>query len=244
MVVTETPAKKRRPAQAGGPKRSRGRPRSDVKRQALLRAANELLEERGIAALTIDAVAQRAGVAKATIYRWWSGKGPLAIEGFLNHTTPRIAYPHTESALASIKIQIKRAARAYRSMTGKVISGLIAQGQSDHETRNALLDGFFRPRRIETRQVFQRAIDEGELRADIDIDATIDALYGPLYYRMLVGHGSLDDRWLAAVIDTVMRGVEARSTSRARLRDESAAAGLVLKARKRVRATKAKLPKA
>jgi AcrR family transcriptional regulator len=243
MIFTETSAK-RRVAQDNEPKRLRGRPRSDAKRQAVLRAANELLEERGIAALTVDAVAQRAGVAKATIYRWWRGKGPLAIEGFLTQTTPRIAYPHTRSALASIKIQIKRAASAFRSKPGKVISGLIAQGQSDPATKSALLEGFFRPRRIETRKVFQRAIDDGELRADIDIDAAIDALYGPLYYRMLVGHGPLDKAWVDCVTDTVLRGIEPDSNPNRRSRaDASMETGGIGKGGKRLRVAKSKTAK-
>ena len=58
----------------------RGRPRSEARKQAILQAAFELLGERGLAATSMDAVAERAGVSKATIYRWWDSKELLALD--------------------------------------------------------------------------------------------------------------------------------------------------------------------
>src|ERR1700682_4759491 len=145
-------------------RRPQGRPRSDLKRRAILKAAYELLEKNGIAELTIDAIAMRSNVAKATIYRWWPSKGLLAMEGFLSATRPRISYPESSSALADIKGQFMRTVRLYRGKTGKIMAGLIAQGHNDPETAMALVTGFILPRRKELEKIFVRGMHSGELR--------------------------------------------------------------------------------
>ena len=69
-------------ATAATPKR--GRPRSERARHAILEAAAELLLLRGLGAVSMDAVAERAGVSKATIYRWWPSKEMLALDALLD----------------------------------------------------------------------------------------------------------------------------------------------------------------
>src|ERR1700742_1888145 len=85
-----------------------GRPRDESARVAILRAANAILAEDGIGGFAIEAVAARAGVGKATIYRWWPSRGALAVAGFLAETEPKIAYPNTGSSLADLVTQLKR----------------------------------------------------------------------------------------------------------------------------------------
>jgi len=72
------------PSQADGlaPAR-RGRPRSEQADRAILAAAAEVLAERGLAGMSIEEVAARAGVGKATIYRRWNSRGTLALDAFL-----------------------------------------------------------------------------------------------------------------------------------------------------------------
>src|SRR6202034_4718064 len=90
-----------------------GRPRDEAARVAILKAANAILEKEGIAGFTIEAVAARAGVGKATIYRWWPSKGALAVAGFLAETAPKIAYPNSGSARADLISQLRRVASVY-----------------------------------------------------------------------------------------------------------------------------------
>ncbi len=184
-----------------------GRPRSESKRRAILTAAYELLVKVGMAELTIDAIAQRSKVAKATIYRWWPSKGLVAMEGFLAATRPRINYPEGGSAIADIKAQFMRTARLYGGTTGKVMAGLIAQGHSDPEIETALVTGFILPRRREVEKTLLRGIESGELRSGLDIDTVIDAIYGPLYLRLMIDRGAFDDKWAARVIDITFRGI-------------------------------------
>ncbi|WP_376096367.1 TetR/AcrR family transcriptional regulator [Roseomonas sp. CCTCC AB2023176] len=86
--------------------RPRGRPRSPASRGAILSAAFDLLRERGYAGLAIEAVAERAGVGKATIYRWWPDRAALAVEAFFEATREALAFPDTGSAREDFRRQI------------------------------------------------------------------------------------------------------------------------------------------
>jgi len=174
---------------------------------AILKAANELLEEQGLSGFTIDAVATRSGTARSSIYRWWPNRGALAIAGFLAETAQKIGYPVTASAVADVKSQMMRVAEVYGQKVGRTISALVAQGQSDPEALRALLDGYVLPRREEAKKALLRGIANGELRADVDLDVVIDALYGPIWYRILVPHAPLTPEWAGHLADYVFDGL-------------------------------------
>jgi AcrR family transcriptional regulator len=161
--------------------------RSIEKRDVILKAACELLEERGIGAMTMEEVAARAGVAKTTLYRRWSTKGALAIEGFLKEMSTRLRFDNSGSVVADIKVQLRRVAQTFESPKGRAIFGLIAEAQRDPETMAAFLEGYVLPRRHLTSSLFRRGIERGELRPDFDIDLAIDLIYAPMYYRILMG---------------------------------------------------------
>ncbi|MGC2788054.1 MAG: TetR/AcrR family transcriptional regulator C-terminal ligand-binding domain-containing protein [Roseiarcus sp.] len=156
-----------------------------------------------------EAVAARAGVGKATIYRWWPSKGALAVAGFLAETEPKIAYPNTGSSLLDLIAQLKRVAAVYGGAAGRVLAAIIAEGQRDPHTLAAFIDGYARPRREEAKAILRAGIERGELRSDIDIDIALDALYGPIYYRMLVPLGSLDSAWVETLARSVLGGLAA-----------------------------------
>jgi AcrR family transcriptional regulator len=186
-----------------------GRPRNDEAHRAILVAANAILEEAGIARFTIEAVAARAGVGKATIYRRWPSKGALAVAGFLAETVPKIRYPDTGSSLEDLARQIQSVASVYGGPAGRVLSAIIAEGQHDRFTMEAFVEGYARPRRDDARRILEAGIARGELRPGLDIEAAIDALYGPVYYRMLVPVGPLDAAWVEALVSNVLRGLAA-----------------------------------
>lgn len=184
-----------------------GRPRDNVARDAILRAANDLLEEHGIAGFTIEAVARRAGVAKTTIYRWWPSKGALAIAGFLADTAPKISYPNTGSSLVDLTEQLKRVAVVYGGAAGRVLSAIVADGQRDPSTIAAFIEGYAKPRREEAKAILRAGIERGELRPDIDLDVALDALYGPIYYRMLIPLAPLNVKWIETLAAVVLAGL-------------------------------------
>ncbi len=183
-----------------------GRPRDDAAHEAILRAANEILEEKGIAGFAIETVAARAGVAKTTIYRWYPSKGALAIAGFLAETAPKISYPDSGSAMRDITDQLSRVASVYGGSTGRVLAAIIADGQRDPSTIQAFIDGYARPRREDAKSILRAGIARGELKADLDLEVAVDALYGPIYYRMLVPIGPIDDAWIRSIARHVMTG--------------------------------------
>jgi AcrR family transcriptional regulator len=190
--------------------RRRGRPQGDEVRVAILKAANELLEEQGFAGFTIEAVAARSRAARSTIYRWWPNRGALAMAGFLSETAPKIAYRWTKSPIADIKEQMMLVATIYGGKVGRTISAIVAQGQGDKTSLRALLDGYVRPRRDEAKRELMRGIECGELRKDIDLEIVVDSLYGPIWYRILVPHAPLSAEWAAKLADQVFRGLRAK----------------------------------
>lgn len=199
---------KKTPVTAARANRARtGRPRNEAARAAILKSANAILEEKGIGGFTIEAVASRAGVAKTTIYRWWPSKGALAMAGFLAETAPKISYPNSGSAVADLISQLRRVADVYGGKTGRVLAAILAEGQRDPNTMAAFIEGYARPRREDAKAILSAGVERGELRADIDLEATLDALYGPIYYRLLVPLASLDAEWVETMARHVFVGL-------------------------------------
>jgi AcrR family transcriptional regulator len=214
------------------PTRTPGRPRCDVTHKAVLRAAYDLLAEAGLAGFTIEAVAARSGVARTTIYRWWPSKGALAMEGFLEATAPDLAVPPTASVVADMQALLRLFGRLLRGKAGRIISGIIAEGQSDPETIKAFLVGFVMPRRAEVRAILARGVASGELRADVDAEMVLASLFGSLQMRMLMNE-NVDDSWVDRLSKFVLagcmadRGGSSRSAAPMSVDRASASAGVI-----------------
>ncbi len=190
-------------------KRRAGRPRDSGAKAAILAAAHTVLEEQGVSGFTVEAVAARSGVAKTTIYRWWPNKGVLAVAGLLAATEPKISYLKAGSAVADLKDQLRRVAEVYSGTVGRMLLAIIAEGQRDPATISAFIEGFARPRREDAKAVLLHGIQLGEIREDVDLEVAVDALYGPIYYRMLVPHGPLDIEWVDKLANHVLAGLAA-----------------------------------
>lgn len=177
-------------------------------RSAILKAAYSILSERGFAGFTVEGVAARAGAGKATIYRWWQSKGTLAIEAFLVAVTPRMNTAQVStSALGDLRAQVHHAAAVYRGRVGQLLRELIALGQEDSATSKVLRTDFVEPRRLAALQLLQRAIDTGELASSTDIDVLSDALWGPIFHRLLVSHMPIDRAFIDKLLDLVLRPI-------------------------------------
>lgn len=187
--------------------RAPGRPRSNTSRAAILKAAYQILRESGFAGFTVEGVAARAGAGKATIYRWWQTKGTLAIEAFLVAVAPRMdAVPESPSALADLRRQVHVAATMYRGRVGQLLRELIALGQEDSETNRVLRSDFAEPRRQAALRLLRRAQSAGEINAGTDIEVLADALWGPIFHRLLVSRMPLDRHFVDKLLDLVLRG--------------------------------------
>jgi AcrR family transcriptional regulator len=190
--------------------RSPGRPRSERAHRAILQAANDLLESEEFAAVTVEAIAERAGVSKATVYRWWPNRAAVVMDGFLSIVSSQVPFPHTGRAREDIRIHMRRLAEAFSGKIGSTVAALIAEGQSNPELAEALRSRWLSVRREEAREILELGIERGELRDDIDPEVAVDVLYGPIYYRLLVGHAPLDNDFADALADHVFAGLAAR----------------------------------
>jgi AcrR family transcriptional regulator len=185
--------------------RAPGRPRSDESRAAILKAAFQMLREGGFAHFTVEGVAARAGAGKATIYRWWNSKGTLAVEAFLVAVVPKMdAVRETSSALTDLRKQVHTAAEIYRGRAGQLIRELLALGQADSETGKLLFRDFLEPRRLAAMRTLQRAQNAGEIRKDVDLLVLADALWGPIFQRLLVSHMTLERAFIEKLLDLVL----------------------------------------
>jgi AcrR family transcriptional regulator len=184
-----------------------GRKRDPASRQAILEAAFALLREGGFASFSIEGVAARAGVGKTTIYRWWASKGMLAVEAFLVTAEPQIAFPESASTRADIVQQMQSLAALYRGPVGQTVRDMLGAAQHDSAMREAFNAGFLEPRRQLARAVFQRGVARGQFQFSIDADVAIDALWAPIYYRMLVSGAAIDEAFVVAHADIVLRGL-------------------------------------
>jgi AcrR family transcriptional regulator len=194
-------------------KRTPGRPRSEEARAAILTSTLELLEEVGFVELKIEAVAARAGVGKTTIYRWWPNKAVLVADSFMSSVIRETRFPDTGSVREDLRAQMQRLAGIFRGQRGRILRSLVGGGQSDPELIAAFRNRWLIPRRAEAFGILQRAIDRGQLPRDVDRNLLLDTLYGPLYFRMLVGHGPLNAAFVDGVCDAVLDGITARATA-------------------------------
>lgn len=187
-------------------KRTPGRPRSESARTAILTSTLELLEKIGFAELSVEGVAARAGVGKATIYRWWPGKAALVADAFMSSVIRETRFPDTGSVREDLRAQMQRLASIFRGPRGRILRSLLGGGQSDPELLEAFRNRWLIPRRIEAIGILQRAIDREQLPSDIDRHMLLDALYGPLYFRMLAGHGAVSTAFVDELCDVVFNG--------------------------------------
>jgi AcrR family transcriptional regulator len=187
----------------------RGRPRSERSHRAILDAANEILEERGFVDLTMDEVAQRGGVSKATIYRWWPTKGMLVFEAFTANFLARQPTPDTGSLRGDLLAALRSWIRTVKgTVTGRTLVGLIAEVQRDPDLAELWRERFVTRVRAQHRLIFDRALGRGEILADVDPDVMLDLLFGSAYHRLLQSHLPLTDRFAQAVVDMMVAGVQ------------------------------------
>lgn len=193
------------------PDRSRSSSRrSGRSHQAVLSATVGLFEELGYQRLTVDGIASRAGVSKATIYRWWPNKGAIVMEAFLTMVEPQIGFPDSGSVRDDLVSQLASLAQVLsETRLGTLMISLLGEAQSDSMLADAFRDGWLEPRRVAGRAVLRRAVDRGELREDLDLDVALDALYGPVYLRLLFNHAPLNIGALEDLVDHGLRGIRA-----------------------------------
>jgi AcrR family transcriptional regulator len=193
--------------------RSTGRPRDGRADRAILSAALQLMAETGVHDLRMDDVASRAGVGKATIYRRYRSKDELttaAVAGLVSEIT----VPDTGRTRTDLLALMRRAVEVYRgSVEAAVMPSLVEAMSRDAELARSVREGFLAGRRAALRAVVERGIERGDLRRDLDVDLALDVLGGPLFYRLLITGGPIDEPLADGVVELILRGFAPRTKS-------------------------------
>jgi AcrR family transcriptional regulator len=178
--VTE-PARTRTP-QGRAPHR-----RDDNARLAVLHAADDLLVERGFAGVTIERIAARAGVAKQTIYRWWPSKVDILLDTLIEDAGRQLTIADDGPVVETVRRYLRSLVRFLRDPAGKVLLALIGEAQHDPQMAHLFHARYLEPQRRRERAMLMGGVSSGELAPELDVDATLDTLCGPIVYRALTG---------------------------------------------------------
>ena len=198
---------------------SPGRPRSQEAQRAVMTAARELFHERGYAAATIEAIADRSGVAKTTIYRRWPNRASLLVDVLVDMAQQLVPMPAGGEPLRAMRLELRQAVGAINGPVGRLLTALLGDAQQDPDVRNALVAGLFHPRGEASSGNIRRAQAAGALRADVPPHVAADLLFGPLFYRMFVGHQPVTDAFVSQVLKFVVEGLQSGRRSARRKPD-------------------------
>jgi AcrR family transcriptional regulator len=186
----------------------KGRPPSEMaaSHAVIMDAVYALLEEKSVRDLTIEAVAKRAGVGKPTLYKWWPTKATLVLAMLCERMAPKLEKPTAMTAEQSLRFRVRSLIDAFNGPFGKIVAGLIAEGQSEPPVLQEFFDRWVSPRRNATIADLQRGMDAAELGSDTEPELLNDVIFGAIYYRMLLRSGPLTRRFGEELVEQVLRG--------------------------------------
>ena len=191
---------------------SAGRPRSEEAHQAILDATLELLVEVGYSALTVEGVASRAGVGKATIYRRWPSKLPLVIEAF--GRLPGLEEVDTGNLVDDLTQMLRSYLHLLNSTPlADVVPSLVGERAHNPEFSKRF-DPVLQARRQPLIRALRRAVERGELSADLDLDLAADLIVGPIATRFFFTGARVNPRMVEPAVDLALRGLLPRGDER------------------------------
>jgi AcrR family transcriptional regulator len=184
-----------------------GRRRDEKVHAAILAAADKLLREEGYAAVSIEGIAAKAGVSKQSIYRRWRSLGALLLELYMQGMTfdgpePTAAFDYKKQLTALLQLTVTRLRnRGYV----EILRSVMIEIQTNMATREAYNELVAKPRNAAVRAVFQRAVKEGHLRKDTDIDLAIELFFSVIWLRVLFRNAKFSDTFALEVVDVISR---------------------------------------
>lgn len=187
--------------------RPRGRPRDPEVDTCILASAADILTEGGFEKLSMEAVAARAGVAKASIYRRFPSKVDLIVamcQTFTPATAPEIDNGDVRTDLLQL-VKFLVEGLSLTSDTGRLMPSMISAAKENLEVREALAR-FTASRRRRIDAIVQRAKERGELRKGTDADLIGDLLVGAVLYRIVIRGGKADKKFMVGIVDGILDG--------------------------------------
>jgi len=177
-------------------------------------AVYELLKGVSARDLTMEAVAKKANVGKPTLYKWWPSKAALITAMFHERLSRQPEVTKATSAEASLRAKMKRLIHECNGLFGKVVADLIAEGQSDPSVLKALYDNHVRHRRASVVADVKVGIASGEFSEKTDPELMVDAMFAPVYYRLLLRFAPLTETYGNQLIDQALRWVKTSPSSK------------------------------
>jgi AcrR family transcriptional regulator len=177
-----------------------GDPRIERTRRVVLKAAAELIGECGFGSTSIEAISERCGVARSTIYRHWPDRSELLVES----VRQRMGLPHA-APTGDIRADLVAIYRHLGALlcdpdTGPLAAHFVAESTSDPEIA-ALHVKLTESRRAETSGLIQEAVDRGDLSSETDAQQMADDLAAGIFYRALIRHEQIDEEWVERHVD-------------------------------------------
>ncbi|MFF4603390.1 TetR/AcrR family transcriptional regulator [Streptomyces sp. NPDC001339] len=183
-----------------------GRGGGPRKAQEIFDATLDLLAEKGYAGLTIEGVAQRSGVNKTTLYRWWPSKGALLGAALIGGRQLDLTLPDTGSLQGDLEALLRTAVELLSTPPACDIA-ISALGAVTHSPELAgVLRDFFADRISREQPVFTRAVARGELPADADPMLLVDLLAGAAWLRIVLRQAPVDEDFVSRAVHTVLNG--------------------------------------
>ena len=171
------------------------------RQHSILQAVSDALAEGEYHQLTIEDVAARAGVGKSTIYRWWKHKSELVLDAFKQRTAGVFELDASQSLRSNLVQQLTLLVQALNHPVGRALLVVMANYR---ELATDFFQQYLLPRRKQTHQLIQQAIERGELRADYPFDLMLDTLYGPIHYQIIFFNRMPDDQYIQNLVDLAL----------------------------------------
>jgi AcrR family transcriptional regulator len=182
-------------------------PRSLRVHDSAVRATRDLLREGGLVAASIDAIASRSGVSKATLYKHWPSRIAIAAEAFGSDVADAVPLPDTGSTEGDLRAHLRQVSAFYASAEGQVYRELLAACVRDEGGAAYFRAWFLARRRTAVARLWQRGVERGDTRATVDVDTATDLLFGPLVFRLMTGHLPLTEGGADAIADAAFGGL-------------------------------------
>jgi len=183
------------------------KPRSARVHRAVLAATPALLAEGGLPAATVDAISERSGVSKATIYKHWPSRTAVAAEAFGLEMADAIPAPETSDSWQDLIDHVGAVSAFYASPAGTVYAQLIAACVTDPHGAEYFREFFLTGRRKIVAGLWERGVARGQLAPGIDVEVATDLLFGPLVFRLVSGHAPLSPRNARAIAEAALAGL-------------------------------------
>jgi AcrR family transcriptional regulator len=177
----------------------------------------ELIAERGVYGFRTEDIATRAKVGKGAIYRRHPSKDDLVMASVAALVDEEIVVPDTGSTRADLLALMREAVELYHgSLPARLMPNLVSAMGERPELARVVREGFLIRRRSALVEVLRRGVERGDLRSDIDLELALDVLGGPLFYRLLITGGPIDEQLAEGVTELILRGFAPDKPGRAK----------------------------